>query len=59
MTVASMGDADADVEPEPDWIVAPVSRLHTRGNQPLRLGGSHARGVFADFRKDFFLPYNQ
>ncbi len=50
-------DADADVvEPEPDWWMAPAARCTPQGS-PCAAAPAMP-GVFASYRKDFYLPSN-
>jgi len=48
-------DADADVDPDPEWLVSPAALCVPVGS-PCAVADPMP-GVFADFRKDFFLPY--
>ncbi len=49
------GGTDADVEPEPDWLIPPTARCTPVG-QPCANVQSQP-GVFTSFRKDFYLPF--
>lgn len=50
-------DVDADIHPDPEWIIAPAVQCTPVGSACST--ATSMPGIFADFRKDFFLPYNQ